>query len=189
MTPLVTHRLPEYTLWARKKQAQASILHTISVHFFPWTLVELFHLVSQKFKIIFFKAFVNTYTDIVFSLRSNSVFITPESSMSWVRLWHFSWIIKQDSVTVRVIRIGSVLSRGRYPSLMMRTSLYVRQFTACTRVRFVFTPLTFHTLFQRVPRTGWVYRNVKQPESVSDHMYRMAMMALTLQDPSVNRER
>ncbi|KAI5090780.1 HD domain-containing protein 2 [Silurus meridionalis] len=42
---------------------------------------------------------------------------------------------------------------------------------------------------KRVPRTGWVYRNVKQPESVSDHMYRMAMMALTLQDPSVNRER
>ncbi|XP_026778564.3 HD domain-containing protein 2 [Pangasianodon hypophthalmus] len=42
---------------------------------------------------------------------------------------------------------------------------------------------------KRVPRTGWVYRNVKQPESVSDHMYRMAMMALTLRDPSVNRER
>ncbi|KAI5615053.1 HD domain-containing protein 2 [Silurus asotus] len=42
---------------------------------------------------------------------------------------------------------------------------------------------------KRVPRTGWVYRNIKQPESVSDHMYRMAMMALTLQDPSVNRER
>ncbi|TSP57626.1 HD domain-containing protein 2 [Bagarius yarrelli] len=41
----------------------------------------------------------------------------------------------------------------------------------------------------RVPRTGWVYRNVKQPESVSDHMYRMSMMALTLKDPSVNRER
>ncbi|XP_060771812.1 HD domain-containing protein 2 [Neoarius graeffei] len=42
---------------------------------------------------------------------------------------------------------------------------------------------------KRVPRTGWVYRNIKQPESVSDHMYRMAMMALTLQDPSINREK
>nr|ADO28284.1 hd domain-containing protein 2 [Ictalurus furcatus] len=42
---------------------------------------------------------------------------------------------------------------------------------------------------KRVPRTDWVYRNVKQPESVSDHMYRMAMMALTLRDPGVNRER
>ncbi|CAL8313593.1 unnamed protein product [Lota lota] len=42
---------------------------------------------------------------------------------------------------------------------------------------------------KRVPRTGWVYRNVKQPESVSDHMYRMAIMALTITDPTVNKER
>ncbi|XP_066533552.1 HD domain-containing protein 2 isoform X2 [Hoplias malabaricus] len=42
---------------------------------------------------------------------------------------------------------------------------------------------------KRVPRTGWVYNNVTCPESVSDHMYRMAMMALTVQDTSVNRER
>ncbi|KAM6964884.1 5'-deoxynucleotidase HDDC2 [Aplochiton taeniatus] len=42
---------------------------------------------------------------------------------------------------------------------------------------------------KRVPRTGWVYRNVKQPESVSDHMYRMSMMALMVTDPSVNKER
>ncbi|XP_051581113.1 5'-deoxynucleotidase HDDC2 [Myxocyprinus asiaticus] len=42
---------------------------------------------------------------------------------------------------------------------------------------------------KRVPRTGWVYRNIKKPESVSDHMYRMSMMALTIQDHSVNKER
>ncbi|KAI2652181.1 5'-deoxynucleotidase HDDC2 [Labeo rohita] len=42
---------------------------------------------------------------------------------------------------------------------------------------------------KRVPRTGWVYRNIKQPESVSDHMYRMSMMALTIQDNTVNKER
>ncbi|XP_077077025.1 5'-deoxynucleotidase HDDC2 [Siphateles boraxobius] len=42
---------------------------------------------------------------------------------------------------------------------------------------------------KRVPRTGWVYRNIKQPESVSDHMYRMSMMALTIQDINVNKER
>ncbi|CAB1342809.1 unnamed protein product [Coregonus sp. 'balchen'] len=40
-----------------------------------------------------------------------------------------------------------------------------------------------------VPWTGWVYRNVKQPESVSDHMYRMSMMALTITDHKVNKER
>ncbi|XP_012684858.1 HD domain-containing protein 2 [Clupea harengus] len=42
---------------------------------------------------------------------------------------------------------------------------------------------------KRVPRTGWVYRNVKQPESVSDHMYRMSMMALTIEDRNLNKDR
>ncbi|CAG01786.1 unnamed protein product, partial [Tetraodon nigroviridis] len=42
---------------------------------------------------------------------------------------------------------------------------------------------------KRVPRTGWVYRNVKKPESVSDHMYRMAVMSLTITDPTVNKDR
>ena len=31
-------------------------------------------------------------------------------------------------------------------------------------------------------RTGWVYRDVKAPESVSDHMYRMAMFSFLLAD-------
>ncbi|XP_054900201.1 HD domain-containing protein 2 [Poeciliopsis prolifica] len=42
---------------------------------------------------------------------------------------------------------------------------------------------------KRVPRTGWVYNNVKNPESVSDHMYRMTMMSLTITDPTVDRDR
>ncbi|XP_059671857.1 5'-deoxynucleotidase HDDC2-like [Gavia stellata] len=42
---------------------------------------------------------------------------------------------------------------------------------------------------KRVPRTGWVYRNVAKPESVSDHMYRMAMMALVTEDKSLNKDR
>lgn len=42
---------------------------------------------------------------------------------------------------------------------------------------------------QRVPRTGWVYRNVEKPESVSDHMYRMAVMALVTEDKKLNKDR
>ncbi|KAM3860993.1 5'-deoxynucleotidase HDDC2 [Diretmus argenteus] len=42
---------------------------------------------------------------------------------------------------------------------------------------------------KRVPRTGWVYREVNQPESVSDHMYRMAVMSLTITDPTVDKGR
>uniref|UniRef100_A0A5F9DV57 5'-deoxynucleotidase HDDC2 n=1 Tax=Oryctolagus cuniculus TaxID=9986 RepID=A0A5F9DV57_RABIT len=42
---------------------------------------------------------------------------------------------------------------------------------------------------KRVPRTGWVYRNVEKPESVSDHMYRMAVMAMVTQDDHLNKDR
>ncbi|XP_008300651.1 5'-deoxynucleotidase HDDC2 [Stegastes partitus] len=42
---------------------------------------------------------------------------------------------------------------------------------------------------KRVPRTGWVYRKVQNPESVSDHMYRMAMMSLTISDPTLDKHR
>ncbi|XP_037100063.1 HD domain-containing protein 2 isoform X2 [Syngnathus acus] len=42
---------------------------------------------------------------------------------------------------------------------------------------------------KRVPRTGWVYRKVKNPESVSDHMYRMAMMSLVITDPKVDKDK
>ncbi|XP_059174160.1 5'-deoxynucleotidase HDDC2-like [Physella acuta] len=33
---------------------------------------------------------------------------------------------------------------------------------------------------KQVKRTGWVRKNVKDPESVSDHMYRMAMIAFAI---------
>ncbi|KAM9317347.1 5'-deoxynucleotidase HDDC2 [Gastrophryne carolinensis] len=42
---------------------------------------------------------------------------------------------------------------------------------------------------KRVPRTGWVYRNVEKPESVSDHMYRMAVMAMLTEDKKLNKDR
>uniref|UniRef100_V9LD78 5'-deoxynucleotidase HDDC2 n=1 Tax=Callorhinchus milii TaxID=7868 RepID=V9LD78_CALMI len=42
---------------------------------------------------------------------------------------------------------------------------------------------------KRVPRTGWVYRNVGKPESVSDHMYRMAVIAFLVKDEKINKDR
>jgi putative hydrolase of HD superfamily len=40
----------------------------------------------------------------------------------------------------------------------------------------------FETLekLKRTPRTGWVERGVKDPESVSDHSFRMTVMAMAL---------
>ncbi|XP_060025104.1 5'-deoxynucleotidase HDDC2-like [Lagenorhynchus albirostris] len=42
---------------------------------------------------------------------------------------------------------------------------------------------------KRVPCTGWAYRNVQKPESVSGHMYRMAIMALVTKDEHLNKDR
>ncbi|KAJ4910011.1 HD domain protein [Raphanus sativus] len=40
------------------------------------------------------------------------------------------------------------------------------------------------------PRAGWVKRELKNPESIADHMYRMGLMALVSTDiPGVNRDK
>jgi putative hydrolase of HD superfamily len=36
-------------------------------------------------------------------------------------------------------------------------------------------------------RSGWVLRNVSNPESVGDHMYRMAMMTMLMNDVSIDK--
>ncbi|KAM6571877.1 hypothetical protein CsatA_015957 [Cannabis sativa] len=51
----------------------------------------------------------------------------------------------------------------------------------------------FLTLCHRLKSTkrkGWINHGIQNPESISDHMYRMALMALIVRDlPGVNRER
>ncbi|KAK6116389.1 hypothetical protein DH2020_049851 [Rehmannia glutinosa] len=43
---------------------------------------------------------------------------------------------------------------------------------------------------QSTKRKGWINHGIKGPESIADHMYRMALMALIADDlPGVNRER
>ncbi|XP_023536851.1 HD domain-containing protein 2-like [Cucurbita pepo subsp. pepo] len=53
--------------------------------------------------------------------------------------------------------------------------------------------IDFLTLCQRLKttkRTGWIYKRVKDPESIADHMYRMGIMALISSDiPGVNRDK
>ncbi|XP_078332414.1 5'-deoxynucleotidase HDDC2-like isoform X2 [Crassostrea virginica] len=51
--------------------------------------------------------------------------------------------------------------------------------------------MTFIGDLKRVKRTGWVLRQVKEPESVADHMYRMAVLSF-LVDPAssgLNKDR
>uniref|UniRef100_A0A1J3JKL7 5'-deoxynucleotidase n=1 Tax=Noccaea caerulescens TaxID=107243 RepID=A0A1J3JKL7_NOCCA len=50
--------------------------------------------------------------------------------------------------------------------------------------------LTLCTRLKTTPRAGWVKRDVKNPESIADHMYRMGLMALISSDiPGVNRDK
>nr|CCC93039.1 conserved hypothetical protein [Trypanosoma congolense IL3000] len=48
-----------------------------------------------------------------------------------------------------------------------------------------------HTIgnLKGVRRTGWVETGVLQPESVSDHMYRVALMCMMCPDSSLNKDR
>ena len=45
-----------------------------------------------------------------------------------------------------------------------------------------------NTMLQHIKRTGWVLRNVAEPECVSGHMHRMAVMCLLI-DNSDNLDR
>ena len=44
-------------------------------------------------------------------------------------------------------------------------------------------------LAQLVKRTGWVRKGIEGPESIADHMYRMGVMAMIVDDDSVNANR
>lgn len=50
----------------------------------------------------------------------------------------------------------------------------------------------FHLLenLKKTKRTGWIQNEIPNPESVSDHMYRMALMALFLsEDSDIDRDK
>ena len=42
---------------------------------------------------------------------------------------------------------------------------------------------------KHLPRTGWVYNTIPNPESVSDHMYRMAMLAMIYCPSHLDKDR
>jgi putative hydrolase of HD superfamily len=45
-------------------------------------------------------------------------------------------------------------------------------------------------MFQHLKRQGWVIKDVKEPETVAGHMYRMAVMSMVLPEHSgLNRVR
>ncbi|CAJ0875090.1 20975_t:CDS:2 [Entrophospora sp. SA101] len=49
--------------------------------------------------------------------------------------------------------------------------------------------LHFCEQLKRTKRTGWVDNGIKDPESISDHMHRMSILALLLDDPTLDRNK
>ncbi|KAI8365933.1 HD domain-containing protein [Radiomyces spectabilis] len=48
-----------------------------------------------------------------------------------------------------------------------------------------------HTIenLKRTKRTGWLDNGIQNAESIADHMHRMGIMAMLIDDPSLNREK
>ncbi|KAI9591166.1 hypothetical protein BDF19DRAFT_456036 [Syncephalis fuscata] len=42
---------------------------------------------------------------------------------------------------------------------------------------------------KRTKRTGWIDNGVQQPESIADHMHRMSLMAMLVNDPNLDRDK
>lgn len=54
----------------------------------------------------------------------------------------------------------------------------------------LFSSNVFQNLSQTTKRAGWVRKEIKDPESIADHMYRMGLMALIASDiPGVDRDK
>lgn len=65
---------------------------------------------------------------------------------------------------------------------------YFFQFSSI--VFFSFLKVVCFDCYQTTKRAGWVKRDVQNPESIADHMYRMGLMALISSDiPGVDRDK
>lgn len=52
--------------------------------------------------------------------------------------------------------------------------------------------LAFMHTIQRLKttrRTGWVERGIRDPESISDHMHRMGILSMLVNDPTLDSQR
>ncbi|CAG8678262.1 5118_t:CDS:2, partial [Funneliformis mosseae] len=49
----------------------------------------------------------------------------------------------------------------------------------------------FHIIekLKKTKRTGWVIKNIENPESISDHMHRMSILALLLNDDNLDKNK
>ncbi|KAI7996455.1 HD domain-containing protein C4G3.17 [Camellia lanceoleosa] len=88
------------------------------------------------------------------------------------------------------VRLVSVSASGNFSPV---SSVDGFESGSATQASSSSSAIDFLTLCHRLKTTkrkGWINHGIKGPESIADHMYRMALMALIAGDlPGVNRER
>ncbi|EOY02202.1 PREDICTED: HD domain-containing protein C4G3.17 isoform X2 [Theobroma cacao] len=92
------------------------------------------------------------------------------------------------AATLRLVSVHSQKPGSESSAIMSNTGVPSRLSSSSTA-----SAIDFLTLCHRLKTTkrkGWINHGIKGPESIADHMYRMALMALIAGDlPDVNRER
>ncbi|XVF42953.1 hypothetical protein PTKIN_Ptkin02bG0001500 [Pterospermum kingtungense] len=90
--------------------------------------------------------------------------------------------------TLRIVSVHSQKPGSDSSAIMSDTGAPLRPSSSSTS-----SAIDFLTLCHRLKTTkrkGWINHGIQGPESIADHMYRMALMALIAGDlPGVNRER
>ncbi|XVE53394.1 hypothetical protein DITRI_Ditri02bG0200700 [Diplodiscus trichospermus] len=90
--------------------------------------------------------------------------------------------------TLRIVSVSSQKPGSERLAIMPDTGAPSRSISSSTASAIDF--LTLCHLLKTTKRKGWINHGIKGPESIADHMYRMALMALIAGDlPGVNRER
>ncbi|KAI0831911.1 HD domain-containing protein [Trametes gibbosa] len=101
------------------------------------------------------------------------------------------------------LRLARLLPQSRSPSKALLSSFNIAQMSTDSPItsKRVFPPLYqssgdassdrlafFHILekLKTQKRTGWVNHHVPGPESISDHMYRMSVLAMCTSDPDLD---
>ncbi|KAG4942615.1 hypothetical protein JHK85_047261 [Glycine max] len=96
----------------------------------------------------------------------------------------FKFVAPSAATFTRVSRMAASPSSAALRDGAPSASSAIDFLSICHRLKFVWY------LKQTTKRTGWVRKDVKNPESIADHMYRMSLMALVASDvPGVDRNK
>ncbi|XVE91338.1 hypothetical protein REPUB_Repub01dG0001300 [Reevesia pubescens] len=130
----------------------------------------------------------NTSTHCAPPLNSFPPRRSPISFISRVSSTYYRSICFSGAPTLRIVAGHSQKPGSQMSAIMSETGAPSRSSSSSAASAIDFLTLCHH--LKTTKRKGWINHGIKGPESIADHMYRMALMALIAGDlPGVNRER